>query len=146
VIPAFIWGPLATFLVYSALWALVGVFLSLVFAPAHIGLPIVTTQTNDWIHQLETTRNLRLPGVISFFFIGLDHQVEHHLFPKIPHQNLPRAATITEAFCKRHGITYLSVPYLFALADAAKFMAHGWEREASDPIEVRARVVGRLAA
>jgi fatty acid desaturase len=146
VIPSLIWGPLAAFLVYSSIWALVGVFLALVFSPAHIGLPIVTEQNNDWIHQLETTRNLQLPRLISFFFIGLDHQVEHHLFPKIPHQNLPRAAKITEAFCKRHGITYMSVPYLYALADAARFMADGWKHEASDPIEVRTGIVGRLAA
>ncbi|MBA3465504.1 MAG: acyl-CoA desaturase [Deltaproteobacteria bacterium] len=148
VIPSLIWGPLVAFLLYSAIWAGVGVFLALVFLPAHAGLPIVAEQNNDWIHQLETTRNLQLPKFISFFFIGLDYQAEHHLFPKIPHQHLPKAAAITKAWCERHGVVYLSVPYLHALVDAAKFMADGWQREASDPIEVRAGLVGmgRLAA
>lgn len=146
VIPSLIWGPAIGFAVYASIWAFVGVFLSLVFAPAHIGLPIMAEQKNDWQHQLETTRNLELPKFISFFFIGLDYQVEHHLFPKIPHKNLPRAAEITKAWCERHGIAHFSVPYLYALKDAATFMATGWDRDASDPIEVRAGLVGKLAA
>jgi fatty acid desaturase len=76
------------------------------------------------------------------FFIGLDYQVEHHLFPKIPHKNLPRAAQITAAWCKREGVPYQSEPYLVALADAARFMAMAWSHDAVDPIEVRAGVVG----
>jgi len=145
VIPSLVWGPLAAFLVYAGVWALVGVFLALVFAPAHIGLPIVREQNRDWLHQLETTRNLELPRVISYFFIGLDHQVEHHLFPKIPHRNLPRAAAITKAWCARRGLEHRTEPYLTALADAARFMADAWSREASDPLEVRTGVLGRAA-
>ncbi len=137
VIPMIVWGPLAGIAVYSLIWAGVGVFLALVFAPAHMGLPIMAEQHHDWLHQLETTRNLELPGVISYFFIGLDYQVEHHLFPKIPHQNLPRAAAITRDWCKRNGVVHLSVPYLHALVDAARFMADGWERDATQPLDVR---------
>jgi fatty acid desaturase len=141
VVPSILFGPLATFLVYSAIWAGVGVFLSLVFAPAHIGLPIMTEQNNDWLHQLETTRDLELPRFISFFFIGLDYQAEHHLFPKIPHQNLPLAAKITRAWCEKQGVVHLSVPYLYALKDAAKFMAHSYERDATAPLAVRAGLI-----
>jgi fatty acid desaturase len=142
VVPSLIWGPLIGFAVYSGIWALVGVFLALIFAPAHIGLPIMSEQNHDWLHQLETTRDLELPRFISFFFIGLDYQAEHHLFPKIPHQNLPLAAKITAAWCKRHGVEYLSTPYLVALVDSAKFMADAWSRESTDPLAVRAGLVG----
>jgi fatty acid desaturase len=131
VIPSIIWGPLVAFGLYAALWGLVGVCLALVFAPAHMGLPIVTEQSKDWVHQLETTRNLELPRVVSFFFIGLDYQVEHHLFPKIPHANLPRAAKITADWCARHNVTYQTMPYLGALGSAVTFMATAWERDAS---------------
>jgi fatty acid desaturase len=146
VVPSIIFGPLAAFAVYSAIWAGVGVFLALVFLPAHAGLPIVTEQNKDWIHQLETTRNLEMPKALSFFFIGLDYQVEHHLFPKIPHQHLPKAAAITRAWCAKHGVTYLSLPYLQALKSAAVFMASGWDTEASSPMEVRAGLIGERAA
>jgi fatty acid desaturase len=142
IIPTIVWGPLAGIGVYSAVWGLCGVFLALVFAPAHIGLPVMAEQNNDWLHQMETTRNLELPRVISFFFIGLDYQVEHHLFPKLPHQHLPRAAAITRDWCKRNGVVHLSVPYLFALADAAKFIHRAWQRDAIAPVHVRAGLVG----
>ncbi len=142
VIPSLIWGPLAAFAVYSAVWAGVGVCLALVFAPAHMGLPVTKGQSHDWIHQLETTRNLQLPRVVSYFFIGLDYQVEHHLFPKIPHKNLPRAAAITAAWCKREGIPHQTEPYLYALADASRFIATAWSRDAVDPMDVRAGLVG----
>jgi fatty acid desaturase len=145
VMPIVIWGPLLGLLAYGAIWGLVGVSLALVFAPAHIGLPIMAEQNHDWLHQVETTRDLELPRFISYFFIGLDYQVEHHLFPKIPHQNLPRAAAITADWCARHDVPYMSVPYLFALVDSAKFMALAWSRDAVDPIEVRAGLVGRAA-
>jgi fatty acid desaturase len=142
IVPSLIWGPLPVIGLYLALWGVVGVCLALVFAPAHMGLPVTSGQQHDWVHQLETTRNLELPRLVSFFFIGLDFQVEHHLFPKIPHQNLPRAAQITEAWCKRERVPYHSEPYGFALADAARFIATAWARDAVDPIEVRAGVVG----
>jgi fatty acid desaturase len=141
VIPSLIWGPLVAFAVYSAIWGLVGVMLALVFAPAHIGLPIVVEPHHDWQHQLETTRNLELPRVISFFFIGLDFQVEHHLFPKIPHQRLRTAAAITSRWCKRNGIPYQSVPYTHALASAAIFIADAWSRDAEHAPSVRARML-----
>jgi fatty acid desaturase len=137
IIPMIVWGPLVGLLLYVSLWGVVGMCLALVFAPAHMGLPVVAEQNHDWVHQLETTRNLELPRVISFFFIGLDYQVEHHLFPKIPHQNLPRAAEITAAWCKRHGVVYQTTPYLVALADAVQFMADAWAKEASPPDAVR---------
>jgi fatty acid desaturase len=141
VIPSLIWGPLPTFLLYTGIWAGVGVLLALIFAPAHMGLPIVEGQHHDWMHQLETSRNLELPGVISWFFIGLDYQVEHHLFPKLPHQSMAQAAAITKAWCAKNGVVYQSEPYLTALVSSAKFMASAWRRPTSTPDEVRG---GRL--
>jgi len=113
--------------------------LALVFLPAHVGLPIVHQQHHDWLHQVETTQNLALPKFVSFFFIGLDYQVEHHLFPKIPHHQLPRAAAIAQAWCERHGLPHMTAPYGVALVDAARFISHAWTRPAGDPV---AQVVG----
>jgi fatty acid desaturase len=142
VLPVVLWGPFYGLGGYFVVWSFVGVFLALVFAPAHIGLPIVVHQNHDWLHQLETTRNLEMPKFVSYFFIGLDYQVEHHLFPKITHQKLPKAAEITRAWCEKNGVVYKSVPYHHALADSARYMAAAWERDAHDPIEVRAGLVG----
>jgi len=138
VLPIIAFGPLVGIGVYALVWGVVGVCLALVFAPAHMSLPITDGQNHDWVHQLETTRNLQLPKVVSFFFIGLDYQVEHHLFPKIPHQNLPRAAEITRAWCEKNGLKHLTAPYPVALVDSAKFMAEAWQLHASSPLDVRA--------
>jgi fatty acid desaturase len=146
IIPVIVWGPFAALLTYAAIWSIVGVCLALVFLPAHVGLPVVNDQHRDWLHQIETTRNLELPRVVSMFFIGLDYQTEHHLFPKIPHMNLPKAAAITRAWCARNQVPYLSEPYLHALGDAARFMSDAWTRAAISPADMRealrAAVVG----
>jgi len=132
VVPSLIWGPVAACSVYLVVWAICGVCLAHVFAPAHMGLPIVAHPTHDWQHQLATTRNLELPRAISFFFIGLDYQAEHHLFPKIPHANLPLAARITRQWCAERGVEYRSEPYLKALASARRFIARAWAMDAED--------------
>jgi fatty acid desaturase len=95
-----------------------------------MGLPIVRAANHVWEHQLATTRDLQLPRVISFFFIGLDYQAEHHLFPRIPHQHLPRAAHVTRVWCERNGVTHHSEPYLTALAKAERFMRDAWSKHA----------------
>ena len=61
-----------------------------------------------------------------------------------------KAAAITADWCKRNGVVHLSVPYLYALVDAAKFMAKSYQRDATLPLEVRAGLIDaepqRLAA
>jgi fatty acid desaturase len=131
VLPSLLWGPLIGIGVYTLVWAVVGVLLVMIFAPAHIGLPLVASPRHDWVHQLDTTRNLRLPRVVSFFFIGLDYQVEHHLFPKIPHQSLPRAAAITARWCRERDLPYKSLPYLEALGDSTRWMHAAWKTPAT---------------
>ncbi|MGE5182493.1 MAG: fatty acid desaturase family protein [Acidobacteriota bacterium] len=130
VIPSLVWGPAVAIGVYLAIWAVVGVCLALVFAPAHMGLPIVSSPNHEWQHQLATTRDLQLPRAISFFFIGLDYQVEHHLFPRIPHHHLPRAARITREWCARHDVRHQTMPYLEALASAEHFVRDAWSKDA----------------
>jgi fatty acid desaturase len=130
VIPSLVWSPLVAIGVYLAMWAACGVCLALVFAPAHIGLPVLGEPNHDWQHQLAATRDLVLPRAISFFFIGLDYQAEHHLFPRIPHQNLPLAARVTREWCLRNGITHHREPYLVALRSAERFMRDAWSKDA----------------
>jgi fatty acid desaturase len=131
VVPSILWGPIIGIGVYTLVWGVVGVLLVLVFAPSHIGLPLVEHPRHDWVHQLDTTRNLQLPGVVSYFFIGLDYQVEHHLFPKIPHQSLPRAARICARWCRERGLPYKSLPYLAALGDSTRWIHAAWKTPAT---------------
>jgi fatty acid desaturase len=140
VVPSLIWGFAPAILVYGVLWTIVGGLLALIFAPAHMGLPVVVEQNNDWQHHLETTRNLVLPRPLRYFFIGLDYQVEHHLFPKIPHQELPRAAEITKAWCARVGVPHQEITYGAAVVDVTRFMHNAWKHPAQTGAQVRGTV------
>jgi fatty acid desaturase len=138
VVPSLVWGVVPAVGLYMALWSIVGVLLALIFAPAHIGLPVVAGQHRDWLHQLETTRNLRVPRWLSWFFIGLDYQIEHHLYPRIAHQEMARAAVIVEAWSRRVGAPYRTIGYGAALVDVTRFMHGAWQRPALDRDAVRA--------
>jgi linoleoyl-CoA desaturase len=43
---------------------------------------------------------------------GLNYQIEHHLFPKLPHTLYPAIAPIIERNCLRHGVRYTVQPSL----------------------------------
>ncbi len=119
-LPAQIVGFLPALGFYVALWSLVGVLLSMVFAPAHMGMPVQPSHGDDWLAQLETTRNLLMPAWLSALFIGLDRQVEHHLFPGVSHFQLGRAATITRQWAQRHHLPYHEIDYWAGLVDATR--------------------------
>jgi fatty acid desaturase len=133
VVPSFFVGFGAAFAFWFVTWAFVGLYLAMIFAPAHMGLPIYRDHHDPWLLQLETTRNLRLPKIISFFFIGLDYQVEHHLFPRVPHQNMALARDVVRAWTARHGIQHLEVSYWEGFKDVTRFMNDGWKFEILSP-------------
>jgi linoleoyl-CoA desaturase len=40
----------------------------------------------------------------------LNHQVEHHLYARLPHTLYPRIAAIVEAGARAHGVRYTHLP------------------------------------
>lgn len=132
VVPSLWFGALPVVLFYLGLWMTGGLLLALIFAPAHMGMPIVMksgTKPNLWLHQLETTRDLVLPRWLSWFFIGLDFQVEHHLFPRMPHQHLRRASAVVQRWCARVGAPHHALGYGAAAVDVTRFMKRAWRYE-----------------
>jgi fatty acid desaturase len=129
VVPSFWFGALPVALFYVGVWLVGGLLLALIFAPAHMGMPIVTkaaTKANLWLHQLETTRNMVLPRWLGWFFVGLDFQVEHHMFPRMPHQCLRRASPVVRSWCARVGAPYHELGYGAAVLDVTRFMRTAW--------------------
>jgi linoleoyl-CoA desaturase len=43
---------------------------------------------------------------------GLNYQIEHHLFPRVPHTHYPELSAIVRRNCERHGIRYSTQPTL----------------------------------
>jgi linoleoyl-CoA desaturase len=56
--------------------------------------------------QAESSNDFRVPKVLSILCGGLDMQIEHHLFPKLPPHRLRQIAPEVQAACERHGVAY----------------------------------------
>lgn len=92
-----------------------GLILSMVFQLAHITEEAVTvlpenggTMKNTWaIHQLFTTVNFGTKNrIMNWFTGGLNHQVEHHIFPHISHVHYTKISKIVKQTAKEFNLPY----------------------------------------
>ena len=90
-----------------------------VFVPNHMGMRrLDKTRPLSYLEQQVTTsRNVTNPRVFEFFFGGLNAQIEHHLFPRVPHDRYRAMRPVVRAFCERHGIAYHEQGFLSALGE-----------------------------
>jgi fatty acid desaturase len=87
---------------------LTGLYMASIFAPNHKGMPLAepTLGSADFLRQqILTARNVRGP-LVDLIYGGLNYQIEHHLFPTMPRNNLSRAQPHVRAFCAARGISY----------------------------------------
>ncbi|CDZ96349.1 delta 8-sphingolipid desaturase [Phaffia rhodozyma] len=56
--------------------------------------------------QLRTTMDVICPPSIEFIHGGLDKQVTHHLFPRLPRHNLRQASLLVKEFCEEQQIEF----------------------------------------
>ncbi len=70
------------------------------------------TMENTWaVHQLGTTANFaRKSRLVTWLTGGLNHQVEHHLFPHISHVHYRKLGDIVKATAEEFGIPYYEYP------------------------------------
>ena len=63
---------------------------------------------NTWaIHQLKTTVNFaRKNKLVNWYTGGLNHQVEHHIFPNISHIHYGKIAKIVRETAAEFGLPY----------------------------------------
>ena len=67
----------------------------------------------DWCTtQIETTMNIDSNWMSHWFHGGLQYQIEHHLFPRVPRHNLGKVAALVKPFCEKHNIPYISVSFM----------------------------------
>jgi fatty acid desaturase len=86
--------------------ALFGVYLGMTFAPNHKGMPHPTGDQDFLRKQVLTSRNVRGGRLTDLALGGLNHQIEHHLFPAMPSPNLRRAQPIVQDYCAEIGVPY----------------------------------------
>jgi linoleoyl-CoA desaturase len=108
---------------YAAFTMIMGVVTATTFQLAHCVEEAEFTSPSDleaapriWaVHEVETTVNF-CPGnhVMTWMLGGLNYQIEHHLFPRVPHTHYPRIAEIVRRNCAVHGVSYTVHPTLRA--------------------------------
>jgi linoleoyl-CoA desaturase len=61
---------------------------------------------DDWAtHQVRTTANFATSSRIANWYTGgLNHQIEHHLFPNVAHSHYPALRPIVVDVAARHGL------------------------------------------
>jgi len=69
-----------------------------------------------------TSRNVRGGLLLDVVLGGLNHQIEHHLFPSMPAPHLRRARPIVRAYCAELGIPYAESGLLSSYAQALRHL------------------------
>ncbi|CAM5255631.1 Acyl-CoA desaturase OS=Streptomyces alboniger OX=132473 GN=CP975_02485 PE=4 SV=1 [Streptomyces alboniger] len=114
--------------------ALFGLHLGLAFAPNHKGMEMPDPDGERWGHlrrQVLTSRNIRGNPAIDWFLGGLNHQIEHHLFPSMPRPHLRRAKPAVRAHCAALGIPYTEAGFIDSYRQVLRHMY-----EVGEPLRV----------
>jgi len=129
------WQVLVGYVGVSALLSLVlAVTFQLAHSVEHASFPTRSSEgdiDSEWaVHQVSSSVDFA-PGnaLLTWYLGGLNHQIEHHLFPKICHVHLPALVPIVRATCAQFGVPYRSHPTArAAIASHARWvyaMGHG---------------------
>ncbi len=125
VIPMLVYPWWAVILAYIGFTMIMGLITATTFQLAHCveeadfaSVEELSGPKRVWaVHEVETTvdfcpRNHALSWVLG----GLNFQIEHHLFPRVPHTHYARIAEIVKRNSEKHGVRYTTQPSLwFAL-------------------------------
>jgi fatty acid desaturase len=73
--------------------------------------------------QVEAANNFEVSRPVSILCGALDHQIEHHLFPKLPTNRLREIAPEVRTACREHGVTYRTASWGKTLAGVVRRLA-----------------------
>ena len=67
---------------------------------------------NDWFEkQTSGTLDISCSSWTYWFYGGLQFQLEHHLFPKIPRRQLRKVSPVVRDPCMKHNLPYRSLSF-----------------------------------
>ncbi|MBA0592433.1 hypothetical protein Gorai_009415, partial [Gossypium raimondii] len=67
---------------------------------------------NDWFEkQTNGTLDISCSPWMDWFFGGLQFQLEHHLFPRLPRCHLRQVAPLVKDLCNKHNLPYKSLSF-----------------------------------
>lgn len=112
--------PFAVFPLWKALLFLVltnnlgSLYLTNIFAPNHKGMPQLGrgVRYSFLEQQIVTARNIYGHWLTDFVYLGLNYQIEHHLFPDCPRNKLRLVTPYVIALCKKYRLPYTQITIL----------------------------------
>jgi fatty acid desaturase len=129
VVPCVVVGWRPALITYGVTTVLIGVFLTTIFAPAHMPYPLVARSTDPFMLQLASTRDFRTNFFFEFTLVGLNYQIEHHVAQGLNHFDLARAAPVVREYCEKHSLPYHETRWGRALMDTTRQIQHAWHAE-----------------
>ena len=138
-----LFGAAGAALVYLGWCLFAGAYLGVIIPPNHVGMPSIPPEESLPFldQQVMTARNLPSSFLLDYVFIGLNSQIEHHLFPWVPSHRLRLGRSVTRAFCLREGLPYREARYgeaVIAVIDHLRRVGRTVERT-PDPETARAQ-------
>lgn len=108
IFPVLFFGLAKAVLVYLSVYPLMGFYLYNVFAPNHKGMPQLEKKADLSFleHQISTTRNIKGGIYYDFIYMGLNYQMEHHLFPHCPRNKLKLITPYLKKLCANTNLEY----------------------------------------
>jgi fatty acid desaturase len=106
--------------------AVFGFWLGCSFAPSHKGMPIVpkTSRIDFLSRQVLMSRNIRGGLLLDQAMGGLNHQIEHHLFPSMPRPHLRLVRPLVQEYCREHGVRYTETGLLESYGIVVDYLNH----------------------
>ncbi len=85
-----------------------GFYLFNIFAPNHKGMPEIgnDVELSFFEQQVVTSRNVASSSLIDYVYLGLNFQIEHHLFPNAPRNNLKKIVPYVKKICNKYGLEH----------------------------------------
>jgi len=104
--------------------AVFGVYMGAAFAPNHKGMPILPRDTKvDFLNrQVRTSRNVTGGSWVDYFMGGLNHQIEHHLFPTMARPHLRASKRLVQEYCREHDIPYTQTTIMRSYAIVIEYL------------------------
>jgi fatty acid desaturase len=111
VLPFFIFPLSKAILLFVFVNTVTGFYLFNIFAPNHKGMPQLGkgVRISFIEQQVLTSRNIKGHWLTDFIYMGLNYQIEHHLFPSTPRNKLNQITPFVLEFCKKRKLEYTSV-------------------------------------
>jgi linoleoyl-CoA desaturase len=135
---------------FLAMHLIGGTILGVIFQLAHVveqtSHPVpddLGRMPNGWlVHEMLTTANFCVGNkVLTWYCGGLNHQIEHHLFPKVCSVHYPAISGIVRTVASEHGIPYhLNPTFTGAFASHLKMLKRLGHAESPNIVRAEAAV------